>query len=234
MQNQDTSEDTLSTQERIIAVATELVASGGISALTTRAVASAASVQAPTIYRLFGDKRGLLDAVAEFGLTQFIAQKLAAEPNPDPVQDLRDAWDAYVAFGVSNPAVFAIMNDIGSTHSQSMSAKTGIGVLKTRIQRIAHAGLLLKPVESAVALVHAAGVGTVTTLLSTPECERRTTLSDDAREAVFSSLIAGTKPQRNDNLATLANGLREQLEQVDTLSPGELLLLGELLEKIAR
>ncbi|WP_338419811.1 TetR family transcriptional regulator [Streptomyces klenkii] len=33
--------------------------------MTTRAVAAAAGVQAPAIYRLFGDKDGLLEAVAE-------------------------------------------------------------------------------------------------------------------------------------------------------------------------
>ena len=55
------------TRERIVACAAELLTRGGREALTTRAVASAAEVQQPTIYRLFGDKEGLLEAVAEHG-----------------------------------------------------------------------------------------------------------------------------------------------------------------------
>ncbi|MBC8122483.1 MAG: TetR family transcriptional regulator, partial [Gemmatimonadaceae bacterium] len=47
---------------RIVVAAAGLIDSGGRDAATTRAVAAAAAVQAPTIYRLFGDKRGLLDA----------------------------------------------------------------------------------------------------------------------------------------------------------------------------
>jgi AcrR family transcriptional regulator len=34
--------------------------------VSTRAVSAAARVQAPTICRIFGDKRGLLDAVARY------------------------------------------------------------------------------------------------------------------------------------------------------------------------
>ncbi|WP_437753552.1 TetR family transcriptional regulator [Sorangium sp. So ce1389] len=59
---------------RIVAAGAELLAEGGRGALTTRAVAAAAGVQAPTIYRLFGDERGLLEAVAERGLAKHIAQ----------------------------------------------------------------------------------------------------------------------------------------------------------------
>ena len=50
---------------QIIEAAARLLREGGALAVTTRGVADAASVQPPTIYRLFGDKDGLLDAVAE-------------------------------------------------------------------------------------------------------------------------------------------------------------------------
>ena len=95
---------------RIIAAAAGLIAAGGRDAATTRAVAAAAAVQAPTIYRLFGDKRGLLDAVAEHGLAAYVAGKSVREPHPDPVQDLRDGWDMHVAFGLAHPGLFAIMS----------------------------------------------------------------------------------------------------------------------------
>ena len=92
-----------------------------------RAVVAAAAVQAPTIYRLFGDKRGLLDAVAERSLAAYIAEKSAREPHPDPVQDLRDGWDTHVAFGLAHPGLFAIMSGDPCPHPLS-PARNGRGV----------------------------------------------------------------------------------------------------------
>jgi AcrR family transcriptional regulator len=67
-----------STRDRIVDVAADLLRAEGRTAVTTRAVAEAAGVQAPTIYRLFGDKEGLLDAVAESEMTRFSARKAVA------------------------------------------------------------------------------------------------------------------------------------------------------------
>ena len=58
-------ETTLSPRERILRSTMELLARGGREAVTTRAVGNAAGVQSPTIYRQFGDMRGLLDEVAD-------------------------------------------------------------------------------------------------------------------------------------------------------------------------
>lgn len=218
---------------RILEAATRLVASGGIVALTTRSVALAASVQPPTLYRLFGDKRGLLDALAEHGLADFIAQKVVVQPHVDPVQGLRDAWDDYVAFGLANPAVFAIMNEIGSSTSRSPAALAGIAVLKARVQRIALAGRLRIAEDQAVALVHAAGVGTVTTLLAIPGEERDPQLAAVAREAALACIVADGPKQADNRLATLAVGLRAHLDAANALTPGERLLLRELLERLA-
>ena len=86
-------------RDRIVRVAGDLLAAGGQAAVTTRAVGAAAEVQAPTIYRLFGDKRGLLEAVAEQQVRAFIEAKAASaaddldrdpveEPSDDPAAEL--------------------------------------------------------------------------------------------------------------------------------------------------
>ena len=49
------------------------------AAVTTRAVADAAGVQAPTLYRLFGDKDGLMEAVAEHVMAAFVHAKAERE-----------------------------------------------------------------------------------------------------------------------------------------------------------
>lgn len=226
-------EDTQDARARILEAASRLIATGGIAALTTRAVAAAASVQPPTLYRLFGDKRGLLNAVAEQGVTEFIAQKIAALPHPDPVEDLREAWDAYVAFGLANPAVFAIMNEVGSATPSSPAILAGLSVLMKRVERIARAGRLRMPVERSVALIHATGSGVVTTLLAVPDEERDQQLSAVAREAVLNAMLQQPADARGGGLISLAVGLRSHLAATTVLTPGERLLLAELLDRIA-
>ena len=225
--------DLADVRSRILEAATRLITSGGVAALTTRAVAAEAAVQAPTLYRLFGDKRGLLDAVAEHGLAAFVAQKVGAPPHPDPVQELRDAWDAYITFGLSNPAVFAIINEVGRSGPPSPAATAGISVLEARVKRIAHAGRLRLPESRAVALIHAAGTGVVATLLAVPPHERDQDLPVTAREAVFAAVLNDAAASADNSLSSLAVGLRAHLDVIDIFSPGEALLMRELLERIA-
>ena len=99
-------------------------------------------------------------------MSAFFAQKTALEPHPDPVQTLREAWDGYIAFGLAHPAVFAITNEVGAPASGSPAMLAGLAILRERVQLMACVGRLRVPVERAVGLIHAAGVGTVTTLLA--------------------------------------------------------------------
>ncbi|WGM45967.1 hypothetical protein KOAAANKH_00832 [Brevundimonas sp. NIBR10] len=225
---------TQDTRERVLDAASKLIVQGGIAALTTRAVAAAASVQPPALYRLFGEKRGLLNAVAERGLAPFVAQKASAKLHPDPVQDLRNAWDGFVAFGLANPAVFAIMNEIGAPGPAPPAMLTGISILRERVQRIARKGQLRMPVERAVALIHAAGVGTVATLLATPVNMRDSQLATSACDAVLAAIVAGGPMHPRDaGIAPLAVALANRLGEAGGLTPGERLLLGELLDRLS-
>src|SRR3954470_7132492 len=80
---------------RIVAAAARRLAEGGPDAVSTRAVSAAAGVQPPTIYRLFGDKEGLLDAVAAHGFQAYLATKTIVPQSDDPVADLRRGWDLH-------------------------------------------------------------------------------------------------------------------------------------------
>ena len=221
-------------RSRILSAASRLIAEGGREAATTRAVATVAGVQPPTIYRLFGDKQGLLEAVAEHDLAAYVTAKARLTPDPDPIRDIREGWDAHIAFSLSNPALFAILAGDPESKEASPSAKAGRDILRRRMRRVARAGLLKTSEDRATDLWHAAGTGVVFTLLSQPEATRDPDLSAFTRETILTAIadVAETRAERRPQLA--AAELRATLDSIDGLSAGERLLLGELLDRIAR
>ncbi|RKG65915.1 TetR/AcrR family transcriptional regulator [Corallococcus terminator] len=218
---------------RIIAAAAELISSGGPDAATTRAVAAAAGVQAPTLYRLFGDKRGLLAAVIEHAMTSYVSKKSARAPHPDPLQDFRDGWDMHVAFGLSHPGLFALMSSDPALASQPSAVGDGEDVLRRRIRNIALAGRLRVSEERALGLVVSMGTGAVLTLLRQPEGQRDLGLSEAAREATVAAITSEAATPANAEVRAVAAALRASLDRIRVLSKGESLLLSELLERIA-
>ena len=218
---------------RIVSAAAQLIASGGRDAATTRAVAAAAAVQAPTIYRLFGDKRGLLDAVAQHGLAAYVAEKSARVPHPDPVQELREGWDMHVQFGLSHPGLFTIMASELQPRPLSPAAAAGLEVLRGRVRNIALAGRLQVSEVRAVSLLQAVCIGTVLTLISQPENQRDAGLSESAREAVIAAISCDTPVTAEAGPSAAATTLRASLEKASELTAGERHLLEELLDRIS-
>ena len=64
------------TRAKIVECAARLFQEEG--AVTTRSVARAAGMQAPTIYRFFEDKEALLDAVAEHVFATYVVKTCSA------------------------------------------------------------------------------------------------------------------------------------------------------------
>jgi AcrR family transcriptional regulator len=216
---------------RIIAAAADLIATLGSDAATTRAVSAAAAVQAPTIYRLFGDKDGLLDAVAEQTLAEYVAGKSQQDPDADPVVELQQAWDTHIAFGLAHPAVFALIS-APRTRPASGAALAGLAVLRDRVRSVALTGRLLVTEELAVDLIHAIGTGTILSLLEKPNNEREG-LTEAARDAVFAFIIVGQSQSVAGGPAGAASALRASIGDVEALTSGERHFLDELLVRIA-
>ena len=147
-----------SPHHRILQAAADIIAASGIAAATTRNVALAAGVQAPTIYRLFGDKEGLLLAVAEKVLTDYAAEKALRPRQDDPVADLRDGWDAHMTFALAHPDIFRI---IAARTAPSPGLQQGAEVLRDKIDAVARAGRLRMPTARAMAMFHAAAHGVI-------------------------------------------------------------------------
>ena len=220
-------------RSRVLSAAVELLASEGRDALTTRAVAAAAGVQAPTLYRLFGDKGGLLDAVAEHGFVTYLREKQVRELGPDPVENLRAGWDLHVEFGLAHPAIFAIMSGDPRPGGQSPAAAAGLDHLRRQIRNLARAGRLRVGEDRAADLMRASGRGTVLTLLEMPGDRRDLGLSVVAREAVIAAIATDVPTVGTPGAAGAAITLRALLPDTPALSAGERTLLGEWLDRLA-
>lgn len=227
---------------RVLDAAARLLHEQGSAAVTTRAVAEAAHTQAPTLYRLFGDKDGLLEAVAEHELARHAADKAAVPATDDPLADLRAAWDRHVGFSLSHPALFGYLVD-PDRGARSPAAAAGLEVLRTRVHRLAAAGLLRVPEPTAVALVHAAGTGAVLTLLAVPEDHRDPHLATAMLEAVLQAVLvrAGSAseqlaPAGHPAPAAVPVGaavtLRAAVPELAALSGAERALLAEWLDRL--
>ncbi|WP_240669980.1 TetR/AcrR family transcriptional regulator [Actinoplanes solisilvae] len=227
------------TRERIIRAARDLLGESGRDAVTTRSVSAAAGVQPPTIYRLFGDKDGLLDAVALYGLMPYLSQKSALGATADPVADLARAWDLHIEFGFTDPAGYVLAFGEPRPGRAAVARDEAIARLTVLIERVAAAGRLRTSVERATAIMHAAGVGTVLTQLVIPPGRRDPGVPPAMWATVRSEIIAVPAPEPKvadpDALARHASALRQALpaEGSGPLTPAERALLTEWLGRLA-
>jgi AcrR family transcriptional regulator len=202
--------DRSETRAKIVETAARLLNEEGAAALTIRAVAQAAGLQAPAIYRFFEDKDALLDAVAEHVFTTYVAGKTLTEAGADPVAALRAGWDAHIGFGLANAALFGLLVSPGRV---SPAAEAGLAVLRARVHRVAEAGRLRVPERRAVELVHAAGTGAVLTLLESPPEDRDLGLADTMYEAVTRLILTDAPADFPARPAKLSDAERSLLAE---------------------
>ncbi len=220
---------------RIIDVAARLLQEQGAAAVTTRGVAEAAGVQAPAIYRLFGDKDGLLEAVAEQVMATFVSDKAAhvaevSAANLDPLEDLRAGFQTQIDFGLANPALFRLLSAPDRV-AQSPAARSGRLVLESRVHRVALTGRLRVSEERAANIIQAAGIGTIQATLATPPDQRDAGLAESMYEAALRQILTDApEPFESGPLATTV-AFRALAPQLDMLSDGEKRLLSEWLDR---
>ncbi|WP_399028308.1 TetR/AcrR family transcriptional regulator [Streptomyces sp. 15-116A] len=221
------------TRQRVVEAAADLLAREGRDAVTTRAVAAAAGTQPPAIYRLFGDKDGLLDAVVEHGYARFLAAKHRDTRPQDPVEDLRAGWDLAVEFGLANPELYALMYNDPRRGTTSAAFQAGMQILLGRIRRLAAGGWLRVDEKLAAALIHATARGAVLTWLSLPEDQRDPALLTTLRESMVAAVTHERPVVRDAGLADAVRTVRALLPGQTTLSSAEQHLLSEWLDRLA-
>ena len=215
---------------QIVDAAAKLLHERGVRAVTTRAVAEAAGVQAPTIYRLFGDKDGLVDAVAEHLLATYVAAKAQPNADVDPLTDLRAGWFSHIEFCLANPGLFMLLYAPERT-AQSPAIAAGIDKLRTRVRALAAAGLLRVDEERALAMIHAAGTGTVLALLDGAADRRDSGFADAMFDSLAASLVRTAPATPDDGLRTVAIAFGTRIPELPALTDAERALMTEWLNR---
>jgi AcrR family transcriptional regulator len=178
--------------------------------IATRAVCEAAGITQPALYRQFGDKKGLLDALADNGFERYSARKAALPTTADPVADMLVGWDDHMAFAAANPALYQLMF-VPRPRSRSTVRQRVFDLLAATLTRAAAAGRLTVPVEHAAQVILSANVGAALNRIAQPELfdER---ISHRMRDAVFGSLLTGSTAQLETGLPAASRRLLAQLE----------------------
>ncbi len=227
-------------RERILKTAMTLLAEGGRDALTTRAVAEAARVQPPVLYRLFSDKAGLLNAVAEYGFNLYMAKKRPAASAKDPVEALRAGWRLHVRFGLTHPELYLLMYADPRSGKQSLAAQRAHRMLLEHMRCVAAAGRLRVTEERAAHLFHAAACGVIMTLLGMASDQRDLSLPDTACDAALATIItdqtilpAPAVASAAVTLHALVTGFGEARPlEMDVFTEAERTLLTEWLDRL--
>lgn len=222
---------------KILEAAAQLLAHSDSADFSTRAVCEAAGVAAPALYRLFGDKEGLLSAVVDHGFEQYLASKRVARPSADPVQDLRDGWDRHVAFAAQNPNYYRLMYSPGLSVPPNAAAEAHRLLLDV-LERCAAAGRLKVSPQLAAQMVMSANAGVALSLISRPALYPDPRFSTRVRDALVEAITtdapitaADDGRQVSSTAATL--GARLRADPPKAFTDAESSLLHEWLTRLA-
>jgi AcrR family transcriptional regulator len=152
----------MSTEQKILSAAAELLESGGTNALTSRAVCNAAGITAPTLYHHFGDITGLVHALVTKGIAEFMTGKRAARQSLDPATGLRKGWDTWIDFALRRPALFKLIVDRAAREPE-LGREVHM-IMRGNLERMSEQGDLLVNVDVAARAMQAASNGVLSLL----------------------------------------------------------------------
>ena len=224
----------MTTKDTILAAAAELLVESPDGEVSTRAICERAGIQAPTLYRHFGDKNALLAAVVDEAFERYLGSKRLVLPTDDPVERLRNGWDSHNAWGLANPAYYRIIFSPFATGS--VGADEAMGILRSHLEACAQAGLLRIPPALAAQRIMAANVGVTLMQITRGELFPDPELSTRVRDALHAQVFVAEagKPGLPDVAAT-ATTLAALLAATPSpeLAPAETALLLDWLARLA-
>ena len=145
-------------RDRIFRAAAALIAEGGPTAASARAICHRAKVTAPTLYRHFGDLNGLY---AEL-LTLMYVPEAKAHPGrefSDPVGMIEYMWDCCVGTAMRNPGLVDLKNQLLAAGMLPEPMKQFYARLEASFETLGAQGRLNNAPKIAAAMYWAAAVG---------------------------------------------------------------------------
>ncbi|WP_426505818.1 TetR/AcrR family transcriptional regulator [Dactylosporangium sp. McL0621] len=133
-------------RDEIVAAAERLLErEGNEEALTLRSVAREAGISAPSIYTHFADRDAILEAVLDiaFERLRLLVLDSATEEVTDPVRRLVAGCQAYVRFGMQDPARYKVLFGRQRSGRPSMGSADDISELPEVWQRRLEAFMVL-------------------------------------------------------------------------------------------
>lgn len=113
----------------LVKIGAALIDAEGVEAVTLRRVSGMAGVTATAAQHHFGDKEGLLGAIAAASFEELLADLTAASgPADDPEVDLDGACRAYAGFAIRRPARFQFMFEARYLDPARHSASSGLAL----------------------------------------------------------------------------------------------------------
>ncbi|MBP0457584.1 TetR/AcrR family transcriptional regulator [Streptomyces montanisoli] len=230
------------TRRQILEVAAGILEREGAQAVSTRAVAAAAGIRAASLYQLFGDKDGLLSALAIHAFDLYLSEKHTLAQSGDPVADMRRGWDMHVDFGLRHPAFYLLMYGSDRPGRRPPAAGEAQALVMRFLNRAADDGCLRVPPALAAHLTLAAVTGVTLSLIGASEDERDMEVSARMRDTLIDSLTVDPPPASDATLASRALALDAALDAALTgadgpalpLRPSETALLHDWLHELAR
>lgn len=223
--------DNVNTRSVILKRAAELLAQSPNGDISTRTVCEAAGVGQPALYRLFGDKAGLLAAVADEVWGDYLSAKRTVTPSDDPLEDLRRGWDNHTAFALANPHAYRLL--FGTALStKPEGAAEAMRLLQSILDRVASSGRLRVDPADAARVVMAANTGVALALILRPDSYPDLAISVTTREATLGGLLAAGPVAKGEASTVAATTLRAELEESTVFTAAENALLREWLGRI--
>ncbi|KKB12973.1 hypothetical protein VE25_04440 [Devosia geojensis] len=181
-----------SLRQVLIDAALDLIARDGIASFSLAQAAARAGVSVAAPYRHFSSKSDLLGAIARLGFEQ-LSQALSGVPTSDPEETLLEAGIRYVTFAAEHPALFEVMFDNRERAPQSREGLAALAKLGEPLERLAAAGRLTVPVETAVksawAMVHGVALLRAGGMLTFAGTDTQTSLRAALRPLLEGGLI---------------------------------------------
>ncbi|GAA4592898.1 TetR/AcrR family transcriptional regulator [Planotetraspora phitsanulokensis] len=231
------------TRDRLLLAAAQLLHESPGKTVSTRAVCERAGVQAPTLYHHFGSKQGLLDAVVNYGFTQYVqggepGDTGDGEMGRDPVARIRRGWDDHVRYGLDHPSFYVLLYGQIEPGVPCTLTSRAEAMLLDLLTAVAREGRLRVSPAEAARQIAAANVGVTLSLIARPDGDVDLGTSHQVREALIDALITDASAPAEDGSAptirTLAIALSAALEGGTTaLSTGESTMLREWLHRLA-